>query len=197
MRSCYNSRPIQSSILDLIKEHFMTELRFAARIIKLKNLEIISITIYLWVSENFSERNQIILRQIHMLQCLVKLPIFCTGDFNVTIQDFMDSQWPDFLDVQVLDPGIASTTTASINRKIDFAFVSKRVSQVFLQCKPVFSSPWGPHYSFIFSLSIEACKVEGNALCVPKPFPLDHFYEIWDHLDEQQKTHFEINAKSS
>ena len=66
-RSYINSRPVSDVLLKSIVEYFMTDLRFAARIVCFKQMEVVFITPYLWVSEGFSQRNQTILRQISML----------------------------------------------------------------------------------------------------------------------------------
>ena len=68
IRSSYNNRNIPNEILDTISQ-FGTP-RFAAKIIKFHKVEVCFITVYLGCSENLSERNRVILKQIRILKLL-------------------------------------------------------------------------------------------------------------------------------
>ena len=115
----------------------MGTLRFATKIVAFHNVEICFITVYLWCSEKLSERNNTILKQIHLLKVLLNLPILCFGDFNITFQQFEDSGWVKRLNVKLIDPGVDSTISTNSDRKIDFGFISTEIEAVFNQVFPV------------------------------------------------------------
>ena len=52
-------------------------------ILTLKGVEFIILTVYLWHTEGFTDRNIKILYQISMLKYLSNLPIIALGDFNI------------------------------------------------------------------------------------------------------------------
>ena len=56
-RSFINARPVKIEVLEAIELHFRANLRFAVKILSLKSLEVLLITVYLWDSEGFSPRN--------------------------------------------------------------------------------------------------------------------------------------------
>jgi hypothetical protein len=56
IRSKFHSRPVNQEILDQISGHYGT-LRFAAMILTLKGVEFLIVTLYLWHTEGFTDRN--------------------------------------------------------------------------------------------------------------------------------------------
>jgi hypothetical protein len=92
VRKHLNSRPVAKEYLESVADYFMATLRFAARILVFKGLEVLVVAIYLWVSEGFSQRNQTILKQLKMLSQLLNLHFICMGDFNITFQEFAESE---------------------------------------------------------------------------------------------------------
>ncbi len=121
IRSGFSSRNVPKHILEhIIKEY--GELRFATRIIEFHNVDILVVTLYLWVTEGLSVRNNMILYQTRMLKHLLSLPFFTIGDFNITFEQFVESGWAERFKAKMLHPGTPTTTTASTNRVIDFGF---------------------------------------------------------------------------
>ena len=97
----------------------------------------------------FSDRNNAILSSVHMLINYFKIPALLISDFNIEINEFISSAWPDRLGLSVLNPKITpfekvgflgpetptfssgvprakipSTTSQSSSRVIDFVLVS-------------------------------------------------------------------------
>ena len=93
VKSHIESRQIDSDILDKIATHFNAPLRFAAKNVKFHSLNLLLVSVYLWCSEGFSERNNVILQQIQMLKMIAGLPLLCIGDFNLTYEEFDKSGW--------------------------------------------------------------------------------------------------------
>ena len=120
-----------------------------------------------------------------MLQTLTSLPLIGFGDFNVTVPEFMESGWMGKLGVQLLDPGVASTTTMSPNRPIDFGVISNSIHDLFVSAQAVFTVPWGPHCGILFRFNAEPSAIQGLIMCVPKSLPLELFTETM--LRRQQK----------
>jgi hypothetical protein len=135
-RKHLNSRPIPNEYLETVAEYFMSTLRFAARIVVFKGLEVLFLSVYLWVSEGFSQRNQTILKQMKLLIKMLDLPFLCMGVSNITYKEFAESEWPDFLGAEAIDPQMVTTTTLSIDRPIDFALISKTIKPMFASTQP-------------------------------------------------------------
>ena len=76
--------------------------------------------IYLWDSEGFSDRSVVSLKQLKMLVDLIGLPWVCCGDFNITFDEFLNSEWPDSLKCCVIKPDCETTASTSHNIIIDF-----------------------------------------------------------------------------
>ena len=181
------SRSIQKPVFKLIKEFFQCELRFSARIVAFKQSDIIIINAYLWVSEGFSERNQIILRSIHMLAKILKLPWVAVGDWNIPFEEFQKSEWCSFLECDAIDPLVKTTTSMSLKRAIDYALISKGIKQKYAKQKPIYTVPWGPHFGSILYLHLDSIIVEGNVQSIPKQLPMDKFNEIWGYFNEDEQ----------
>ena len=149
-RASLNSRPVNPYIYQTIVESLNSTIRFTSRIVVFKQLELLCITIYLWDSEGFTDRNITLLRQLKMLIDLVGLPWFCVGDFNITFEQFRDSQWPDYLKCKMIHPNMKSTTSQSNDRVIDFAICDSGIHMLINSPKPIYSVPWGPHWATVF-----------------------------------------------
>lgn len=183
------SNPIEPDLLDHIASHFGAPLRFAACLVRFKDLTLIFLTCYLWDSEGLSERNNIILTQINMLVHILNLPIVCFGDFNLKTQEFLESGWCEKLRVQIIYPNLSSTISTSSNRDIDFGFISTCVKSVYLYTQPILSVPFSPHYGFVVSLSARPRSVQGLVHCIPKSLPIQPFLSTWNEFTPiQQQT---------
>ena len=187
VRKHLNSRPVQSEYLESVAEYFMSTLRFSARMVVLKGLEVLFLAVYLWASEGFSQRNQTILKQMKLLIQMLDLPFLCMGDFNITFKEFAESEWPDFLGADTIDPQMVTTTTLSTDRPIDFALISKSIKPMFASTQPIYDSTWKPHYSNILSLHMRPIQIRGKVLCKPKPLPMKQFQSLWKYLDEDDQ----------
>ena len=122
IRNSDNNRNIPNKILDTISQ--LGTLRYAAKVIKFHKVEVCFITVYLWCSENSSERNNIIFKQIHILKLFLNLHILCAEDFSLTFTQFSESGWAKRLNVRVINPGVATAISSACGRPIDFGFIS-------------------------------------------------------------------------
>ena len=128
LRSSYESREISQDTINNL-EH-LGRLRFAHKIVSFQSVEVLFICVYLWHTEGLSERNNNILKQTYLMKSILKLPILCMGDFNLTYDEFLSSGWPQKLRVKMINPPVETTTSASRNRKIDFGFVSIEIEMM-------------------------------------------------------------------
>ena len=174
----------------------MCEPRFAARIVVMQKIEIMLVSVYLWVSEGFSEKNIKILKQIKMLGKLTNKPYIILGDFNIDYTEFVRSEWLDLMDVDPLHPKVNSTTTMSDCRVIDFALISRDIRSMFIGVYPMYSSPWGPHFSFVFEFHFHPLSVMGDTVCIPKALPMKQFTQIWKTIPEEQQQVLYNNASN-
>ena len=95
VRSHISASPVEPEILNQLVSHFGGHLRFASSIIRFKGMSLLIVTVYLWCSEGLTERNNMILHQIKMLQQILdNIPMLIVGDFNMTGQQFLESGWP-------------------------------------------------------------------------------------------------------
>ena len=136
------SRLVPTTILELVRDYFNTNLRFASLIVQFKIGEMLFIVPYFWVGEGFSERNQTIIRQISMVRRSLGLPFFAIGDWNITFKEFVDSVWPEFLDVHMIDPIMPTTTSLAPNRPIEYAMISNPIRNMHHLTKPIYTVPW-------------------------------------------------------
>ena len=127
IRSHIHSTPVPIHVLEMIQEFFNAQLRFAARILHIRKSQIIIITVYLWASEKFSERNIVILRSILMLIKYLGIPWILLGDFNIKFEEFCESDWPTLFKGDMLHPNMKSSTSMSLDRVIDYGMHCKRI----------------------------------------------------------------------
>ncbi len=181
------STHINNDVLSEVANHFQDPLRFAARIITVKHLSVLFVTVYLWSAEGLTQRNCDILRSIDMIRKLVRLPLVCLGDFDLQLQEFLASGWLEFFDACILDPRVASTLKVSTSRVIDFGFVSKSIHQMFLELVLISDVPWGPHYGLLLGVCSRPRAINVLVQCKPKALPLDEFEQFWTQLDSDSR----------
>ena len=64
------STPVNPELLEHIATTTSVPLGLAARFVRLRDIIILLVTTYLWCSEGFTERNNVILLQLHLLQII-------------------------------------------------------------------------------------------------------------------------------
>ena len=117
--------------MQLVSKQF-GELRFSAMGLIMKKVEFVVVTVYLWHTEGFTERNNAILFSVQYFMKLIKLPVIIVGDFNITYETFENSDWCRRLGVVMRHPGVNSTTLLSNNRVIDFVLHSQILDELIL-----------------------------------------------------------------
>jgi len=187
VRNHIHSTNIDINVLDNIADIFDTPLRFAARVVHFKHVQVLMVSLYLWDSEGFSERNNIILVQIKMLKDLLSLPILCVGDFNIKFEDFEASEWPQKMGVDMIHPKMPTTLSSTSDRVIDYGFISKDIKVMYQDLFPIRGVPWGPHYAFVVALNSKPRSIFSRVQCIPKALPMDEFQAAWAKLDEDQR----------
>ena len=187
LRSSYHSRDIKQDTIDKLEQ--LGKLRFAHKIVSFQSVEVLCVCVYLWHSEGLSERNNNILKQIYIIKNMLKLPILCLGDFNLTYDDFLASGWPQKLRVKMINPPVETTTSASRNRKIDFCFISMEIDMMYKQVHPIHSVVWGPHIGLLVELYAKPKSTYEFVQCIPRSLPMEQFQELWKvkNMDEQAK----------
>ena len=88
-----HSSPEDINVYDTIASSTNAPCRFAACFIRLKGVTILLVAMYLWHTEGLSDRNQNLLKQLFILQQIVKVPIICYGDFNMLPEVLESSDW--------------------------------------------------------------------------------------------------------
>lgn len=187
IRSKYKAKVINPDILAQISKHYGT-LRFAAMILTVKKVDVLVVTLYLWHTEGFTERNQIILSQIQMLKYLLKIPMIVAADFNITFEKFSESGWCERLKVRMVHPGISSTTKLSTNRVIDFVLISLELDPGYKSIRPILTVPCHPHYGLLIELSGNPRVVEGYVQCIPRKLPMKEFQPEYKKLTPEEAT---------
>jgi hypothetical protein len=99
-----------------------------------------------------------------LLILILDLPFVCMGDFNITYKEFVESEWPDFLGAETIDPQMMTTTTLSTDRAIDFALISKHIKPMFASTQPIYNSTWKLYYSNILSLHMRPIQIKGKVM---------------------------------
>ena len=185
-RHNFISTGVDQTILDLMDSKFEKR-RFAARIISFQSVNVLVIAVYLWCSEGFSERNQSILNQILILKKLLKLPFICFGDFNITFEEFQQSEWPTTFRARMIHPKVKSTISTHSERAIDFGLISNEIYLMFHDIKPIHSVVWGPHIGLLITVYAQIRSIFTNVQCLPKALPLPEFNKIWKTMSPQQQ----------
>ena len=179
-----NTMPIDQMILDEIHESTGSKLRMTAAYVRLKSFTLLLITVYLFCSEGFSERNNDIMAQINLLTKLTGLPFIILGDFNVIPEELLASGWLSHLGAKIRTSELPSSTTASTDRNIDMCVHSICLDHIFIYLKAVVGVPWGPHIGFELAIHARPRSVKGQVLSIPKPLPIDDFTEQWSRLNQ-------------
>ena len=74
------------------------------RFLRLKNVSVLLITVYLICGGSVSEANTRVMSQVNAFRTLYKLNFILVGDFNMDPIVFKTSGWPDFLDASIIVP---------------------------------------------------------------------------------------------
>jgi hypothetical protein len=124
-----------------------------------------------------------------MLKYLSNLPIIALGDFNIPFKVFQESDWPTRLNVKMIHPGVETTTSQSLNRVIDYGFISLEIETMFISIRPLFSIPCHPHIGLLVELHGNPREISGLVQCIPRKLPMKEFGAEWSKLQEHQ--HFQ------
>ena len=113
-----NIRPVPQELLSEVSKATSSPLRCAVAILQLKGTPILVGDVYMWDSEELSDRSINILRQLYIIKEAVGLPCFIIRDFNMTPDTLRSSEWLDALKVEVLVAD-ADTTLNNTTKVID------------------------------------------------------------------------------
>jgi len=185
-RAHIQAKLIPKDVIDYLTSQF-GPLCFAAKIVIFRKVEVLFVSVYLWVSEGLSERNNTILQTIAITARYLNLPIICFGDFNITYDEFRESGWCEKMHISLLHPQVSSTLTSTSNRVIDFGFISNSIKLMFIDIHPKLDVPWGPHIGISAEFRMRPKSISQYVQCIPKPLPMSDFISRWNALDSQQQ----------
>lgn len=177
-----DSHYVEQRILDDISATTHSPLRISAKYMRSKGVTYIIATIYLWHSEGFSEWNNLLLLQLHLLAKLTGCPLIIYGDFNIHRDKFIESGWLEFLEVELFSPDTPSTLSTTGDSLIDYVLVSRSISSIVLSITHTWDITWGPHAGLILELESRPRITHGLVQCKPKAFPLSDFISSWEQL---------------
>ena len=80
----FNISQVDPPILASLAEQVGVAIRFSAVIIRVAKFAFLLATLYLTVSEMASDYNKALVSQVVLLSLILKLPLLCIGDFNIT-----------------------------------------------------------------------------------------------------------------
>ena len=194
-RKHLDSTPIDTNIYDTIATHTNVPCRFAACIMRLKGMTILLVAVYLWCREGLSDRNQNILKQIYLLQQIIRIPIVCYGDFNFSPDVLESSDWLRHLGMRIFCPAGNTTLNNAPSSLIDFVLFSNSIQDIFVSLEVDTKVSWSPHYGLLLKIIGNPLSVVGNVLCIPKPLPLTLFQTEWNKLDQSKQISLFNKAK--
>ena len=181
VKQCIKSTNINTQVDSYFKERFPMR-RFAARIVNFRSLDVLVVTVYLWCSEGFTERNNALLQQILLLKNFLKLPIILLSDFNIQFSDFMKSEWPQKFNACSIHPQVPTTITTNDDRIIDFGLLSKEIQLMIKSIQPIHSVVWGPHIALLITLFASPRSIFRYVQGFPKALPMSDFNKAWNKL---------------
>ena len=185
-RSHISHSNISNDIINSMTDQF-GPIRFSCKIIKFHKVDVLLVSVYLWCSEGFSVRNNLILHQINIIRNMLKIPMLCIGDFNIPYEEFAESGWINRLQVKMLHPGVTTTLKTTSNRIIDFGLASIDLYNAILSIKPIYNVVWGPHIALYIIMNAKPRSIKANVQCIPRTLPLAVFHKHWKLLDDNQK----------
>ena len=94
---------------------------FVAVYARLKKVTILFVSLYLYASEKFSDRNKNILFQVQLLLNITGFNAVIYGDFNLLPDELMHSGWVDRFKCQIFKCSRTSTLKINKTSHIDFS----------------------------------------------------------------------------
>ncbi len=196
-----SSRRVPCDVIEHIGRVTGSPARFSAMYIRLKKLTVVLVAAYFWCSVGLSDDNFKIIRQLHLLQTILQLPLIICGDFNIDINDLLNSGWLGIPDLIPVWPREVTTTLYNASgRIISYVLVSKCIYSIIGAVTPVWDTPWRPHLSFCLEILDRPLSLHANFLLKPKPLPIEeanvveksnkttHNMQIWEHSQQQART---------
>ncbi len=173
-----NIRPVPQALLSEISKATAAPLRCSVAVLQLKGLPILVGDVYFWDSEELSDRNINILRQLYLVKKAMGLPMFLIGDFNMTPDTLRSSEWLDALEVVVLVAD-ADTTLNNATKVIDFALSSPEIAHLF-KLSLHDAASFSPHFSIKVAVMAQPRSIIGSVLKIPKVLPYERALEAWN-----------------
>ncbi len=162
-----NIRPVDQELLKEISKVTAEPLRWVVAVLLRKALPIMVGNVYMWDSEDLSDRNINILRQLYIVKQVIQLPCFIIGDFNMTPETLRSSVWLDALQVETLVADTCTTLNTTV-KVIDYAICSPEIQHLF-KLNVHDETSFSPHYSLQVNVLASPRTIIGNVLKIPSP----------------------------
>ena len=163
---------------------------------------IIVVSVYLWHTEQWSARNHAIMEAVFQLAKSMACPWILAGDFNMSPECMLASEWPELLAGQVhaVREPRGTCRTSGGPRTYDFFVVDHRISNSVGRTWVDFDADTYPHWPVHMTLNFEYKRYTQLIMRKPKTIDLDLpigcppkplvWPEVPDSLDsEAQSTH--------
>ena len=162
--------------------------RFAARRIRLHNVDLLFVTMYLRRSEDSSERSNLILHRMNFSEKFTKPnSLYCPAGFSISYYQFLESRWLEMMSVQLVHPKVVSTLSAHDNRIIDLGSIISDAQLIIQEVQPIHSVSWGLHLAVLGTLCMKPRSVSKLVECGLKALPMFIFRNIQDFLCIQRQ----------
>ena len=151
--------PVSASIIGQICDITQSHMCLSACMLRLVNMSVLIVSMYMYDGEGLSNRNLTCLAQLYALVCIFKLPFICCGDFNMPPRILAESGYLGLLHADILCTNLTATlkNTDNPDSHIDYVVHSIEVRSIIIlsYCRCSRESP----YSFS---SVYFSKAETN-----------------------------------
>ena len=185
-KSYLTVEPVDSELLKFcIPQEQQACPRWTGCVLRIKNVSILIITLYLRTSEGFSEFNASVLQQFFVLIACFRGAAIIGGDFQFPPSELISSPWLARLRLSVISPtGLEATCSSGSGRLIDYFLATSDIAP-YVQSKPDISVPFKPHLGLRLSFPARLRANLVPTLRIPKSLPELPITEGEHQLDEE------------
>ena len=144
--------------------------RWTACILRLKNVSVLLIVVYLRTAEGFSEANSAILQQIFLYVSCFRGLVIVGGDWQFTPDELVVSPWLARLQLSLVVPPVEATCTSGKGRLIDY-FVASAALAPYITISVDLGTPFRPHSGIRVSFPARLRALVAPAPRVPRALP--------------------------
>ena len=172
--------------------------------LRLHNVTVTVVTLYLFTGEGLSERNLTVLEQVAVFLLSLNTPVIVVGDWQNEPVDLFRNGWPQRLGLVLVNPpGLTATCATGKGgaRLLDFFLVSASLSPA-VNCFAVYTVPWKPHIGLRLEVCTALRRLMVPTIRKPKELPTlplvegEHIFSHDTWVDAQQYADAYLARKS-